>query len=150
MRICDWFDPYRDGELSVAERHEFESHLKVCEGCRAKKSLLDHVVFLAKSEKLQPIDMADRIARRAFLPESSWASDVIACLRPLPAMAALSLALLGVSSLWISLGNGNGSAYVEYEQLIEDASVENLSPRLFLTAAESSVVNWLEPEGDTQ
>jgi anti-sigma factor RsiW len=150
MKSCDLFDKYRDKELSAAERGAFESHLSACEDCRMKTSLLDHVVFLVRSEETQPIDIADRIAHRAFLRRNSWASDVVSCLRPLTAMAALTLVLVLISSLWMISGNGNVSAYSEYEQLIEEADTENLGARLSQAGTESTIVNWLEQEGSSQ
>lgn len=150
MRICDLFDKYRDEELSVAERSEFESHLCTCAECRMRKSLLDHVVFLIRSEEVRPVDLADRIARRAFMRENSWASGVISWLRPLPAMAALTLVLILFSSLWMISGSGKMNTYSEYEQLIEEASAENLSTNLSTTGSENVMADWLEQEGTSQ
>jgi anti-sigma factor RsiW len=150
MKSCDLFDKYRDKELSAAERGAFESHLSACEDCRMKTSLLDHVVFLVRSEEAQPIDIADRIAHRAFLRRNSWASDVISWLRPLPAMAALTLLLVLISSLWMISGNGNVSAYSEYEQLIEETDAENIGIRSLTADSESAIVDWLEQEGSSQ
>jgi anti-sigma factor RsiW len=150
MRICALFDKYRDKELNAAERSEFESHLGSCEDCRTRKSLLDHVVFLVRSEEVQPVDMADRIARRAFLRQNSWAAEVISWLRPLPAMAALTLALVLFSSLWIISSNGTVSAYSEYEKLIEEADADYISARLSQDSSGNTIINWLEQEGNSQ
>ncbi len=150
MKICDLFDKYRDEELSVTERSEFESHLSACTECRMRKSLLDHVVFLIRSEEVRPVDLADQIARRAFTRGNSWASGVISWLRPLPAMAARTLVLILFSSLWMISGNGKVSTYSEYEQFIEEASAENLSTGLSTAGSENAITDWLEQEGTSQ
>jgi anti-sigma factor RsiW len=150
MSICDLFDQYRDEELNAAERTAFESHLGSCEDCRMKKSLLDHVVLIVRKEAAQPIDMASRIAHRAFLRKNSWASAVVSWLHPLPAMAALVLALVLFSSLWIISGNGKVSAYSEYEQLIEEVKAQNLRNQLSQADPDTVIVDWLEQEGNPQ
>lgn len=150
MRICDLFDKYRDEELGTAERSEFESHMDSCENCRMKKALLDHVVFLVRNEEVSSVDMADMIARRAFSQAGTWASDVISWLRPLPAVAALTLTLVLLSSLWMLSGNGKVSLYSQYEQLLEEANGENLGARLSQTGNDDIMVDWLEQEGDSQ
>lgn len=144
MHICDLFDKYRDKELGAAEQREFESHMDSCEDCRMKRALLDHVVFLVRNEEVRPVDMADVIARRAFSRRATWASDVISWLRPVPAMAVLTLTLVLFSSLLMLSGNGKASLYSQYEQLLEEASGDNL------VAGDNIIVDWMEQEGDSQ
>jgi hypothetical protein len=149
--ICNWFDKYRDEELNAAERKVFESHLSSCADCRMKKSLLDHVVLIVRREATQPIDIAARVARRAFMKKDSWSSAVISWLHPLPAMVALIVALVLFSSLWIISGNGGKvSAYSEYEQLIKELNAGNSGNQLSQTQPENPIVDWLEREGKSQ
>jgi anti-sigma factor RsiW len=150
MRICDLFDKYRDNELGAAQRREFELHLTACEDCRARKSLLDSVVYLIRSEELRPLDMADRIARQAFQRSNSWASAVISWLHPVPALAALALAFLLFSSLWMISGNGKVNAYSEYETLMEEADSGDLNAFVSKVHSDSELVLWLEQGGNSQ
>lgn len=150
MRICEWFDQYRDGELGPAERGRFESHLDTCEDCRMKTSLLNHVVLLIRGEEMRPVDVADRVARRAFLKGSNWASDVISLIRPLPALAALVLAAIFISSLWMISGNGEANVYAEYEQLIEETNAESFSARVSQIQSDMEILDWLEQGENAQ
>jgi len=150
MHTCELFDKYRDGELSVAGRSEFENHLASCEDCRSRKLLLDNVVHLLRSEPVRPLNLADQIARKAFQPKSSWASDVISCLHPIPAVATLTLVIALFSSLWIfSGGSGTSSLYSQYETLLEEADAGHLTA-LSQASTDSEVVLWLEQEGNSQ
>jgi len=154
MHTCDLFDRYRDGELGVDEKNRFESHLSACEECRAKKQMLDRVVYLIKSEEVRPLNLADQIARRAFQPKSSWASAVISWLRPMPAVTALLLAGVLLSSIWLLTGSRSVSAYSEYETLMEEADagqIHTLSQSAQSQAhSNSDLMLWLEQEGDAQ
>ena len=142
MRVCKLLDKYRDGELTSSERSDFESHLAVCENCRVTMSLLNNVVHLIKAEEMQPVDMADRIAREAFQRAHSWDFEIISWLRPAPALAALTMMLALFSSLWLFTGSRQGVAYSEYEKLVEEANAMNLGTSEFAT--------WLEQEGNSQ
>jgi anti-sigma factor RsiW len=150
MRICGLFDKYRDNELDVAQRSEFELHLSACEDCRARKSLLDNVAYLIRSEEIRPLDIADRVARRAFQRNNSWASAVISWLHPVPALAALAFAFILFSSLWIISGNGKVSAYSEYETLMEEVDAGDLNAFVSKVHSDSELVLWLEQGGNLQ
>ena len=148
MRTCKLFDRYRDGELNSAERSAYESHLASCEDCRARMSLLNNLVQIIRAEDVQPLDTADRIARRAFERGHSWDVEVISWLRPGPALAALTLMLALFSSLWIFMGNRQVIAYSEYEKLMEEATAMN-SGTLTPARNASELFLWLEQEGKT-
>jgi anti-sigma factor RsiW len=150
MRICGLFDKYRDNELDAAQRGEFELHLTACEDCRARESLLDNVVYLIRSEEMRPLDMADRIARQAFQRSNSWASAVISWLHPVPALAALALAFILFSSLWMISGNGKVNAYSEYETLMEEVDAGDLNAFVSKVHSDSELVLWLEQGGNSQ
>jgi hypothetical protein len=154
MQTCDLFDRYRDNELGVEEMNGFESHLAACEQCKAKKQLLDRVVFLIKSEEVRPLNLADQIAQRAFQPKNSWASDVISWLRPIPAVTVLLLAGVLISSFWLMTGSRSVSAYSEYEKLMEEADagqIHALSQSAQSKAgSDSDLMLWLEQEGNAQ
>ncbi len=148
MRTCDLFDKYRDGELESAKRSEFESHLSACEDCRTKMSLLNNLVQALKLEEIQPQDIADRIARQAFLKNKSWDVIVSSWLRPGPVLAALSLALVLFSFLWLLPGNGPVSAYSEYQRLMDEA--DSINQKATQIGTESALGIWLQQEGNSQ
>lgn len=150
MRTCKVFDKYRDGELNASERKEFESHLAVCEDCRTKMSLLNNLVHVMRQEELQPLDLADRIARRAFRHDSSWDALVVSWLHPGPALAALALVLVLSSFLWFMPGNRQRSIYSEYEKLMDEADAINLGVKASQVHNDSELVVWLEQEGISQ
>jgi|WetSurMetagenome_2_1015567.scaffolds.fasta_scaffold199863_2 anti-sigma factor RsiW len=154
MLICDLFDRYRDNELGINEREGFESHLAACEECRAKTLLLDKVVLLLKNEEVRPLNLADQIARKAFESKSSWASAVVSWLRPMPAVAALLLVGVLLSSIWLMTGSRPASAYAEFEKLMEEADVgqiHTLSQSAQSQAhSDNDLMLWLEQEGDSQ
>ena len=152
VRMCDLFDKYRDGELDAVRRGSFEMHLASCDECRAKKSLLDQVVYFIKSEEVRPLDLADRIARKAFETSGSWSSAVISWLRPAPALAVLALMIALCSSLWmISSGNGMGNnTYSTFETLIKEADAGDLNAFVSRVHSDNELVLWLEQEGNSQ
>jgi anti-sigma factor RsiW len=150
MRACKLLDKYRDGELSSAERNDFESHLAACEGCRMTMSLLNNVVHLIKAEEVRPLDMADRIARQAFQRAHSWDFEIISWLRPGPALAALTLMAVLFSSVWMITGNRQVSVYSEYEKLIDEADAVNLGTSLSQVQNNSEFSSWLEQGGNSE
>ena len=154
MLTCDLFDKYRDDELGVDERNSFEKHLPTCAECRAKKLLLDKVVFLIKNEEVRPLNLAAQIACKAFQPKNSWASAVVSCLRPMPAVTALLLVGVLISSIWLMTGSRPASAYAEFEKLMEEADVgqiHTLSQSAQSQAhSNNDLMLWLDQEGDSQ
>ncbi len=147
-RACSLIDRYRDKELSAAERSEFESHLATCEHCRTTMSLLNNVASLMKAEEVQPLDLADRIARQAFRKELSWDSEIISWLRPGPALAALTLMLVLFSFLFMMPGNMRVSTYSEYDKLMDEAAeTSDLGISSPQAQNSSELVFWLEQEG---
>lgn len=150
MGTCDLFDKYRDGELGSVEQSKFQSHLSICENCRTKISLLNNLVqVLRQEEGVQP-DLADQIARKAFLEDKSWDTLLVSWLRPGPVLAALSLMLVLFSFLWLLPGNGPVSAYSEYQKLIEEADSIDQSTSLARVGSESALGLWLQQEGSSQ
>jgi hypothetical protein len=150
MHTCNLFDKYRDGELHAAGQKEFQSHLLVCQDCRTKMALLNNLVQVLKQEEVRPLDMADRIARQAFLKNKSWDALVVSWLRPGPVLAALSLMLVLFSFLWLLPGNGQVSAYSEYEKLMDEADSINQKTSLSQVSSESALGIWLQQEGTSQ
>jgi hypothetical protein len=153
MQICDLFDTYRDGELGSVERSEFQSHLAVCEECRGKMSLLNNLVHILKQEESQPMDLANQIARRAFLEQESWSTLVVSWLRPGPAwVAALGMMIVLFSFLWLKPVGQKLDFYSEYEKLMSETESVNLSSSTSLSPArtDSELVLWLEQGGESQ
>jgi hypothetical protein len=148
MHTCDLFDKYRDGELGAAGQKEFQSHLLSCEDCRMKTALLNNLVRVLKQEEVRPMDLADQIARKAFQKDTSWDALVVSWLRPGPVLAALSLMLILFSFLWLLPGNGQVSAYSEYQKLMDEAESINLKTSLSQVNSESALGLWLQQEGN--
>jgi anti-sigma factor RsiW len=150
MRTCDLLDKYRDGELEAAGQKEFQSHLLICEDCRTKMALLNNLVQILKQEEVRPLDLANQIARQAFLKDKSWDALVISWLRPGPVLAALSLMLVLFSFLWLLPGNSQVSAYSEYEKLMDEADSINQKTSLPQVSSESALGLWLQQEGNSE
>jgi len=152
MRTCDLFDKYRDRELGSVDRGEFESHLAACDDCRMKMSLLNNLVHVLKQEELRPMDLANQIARQAFLKRESWSSLVVSWLRPGPAWAAVSLILALFAFLFLMPGTKQLDIYSEYEKLMDEAEAVTLSTNTSLSQAKSDMdlILWLEQEEESQ
>jgi hypothetical protein len=150
MRTCDLFDKYRDGELESAGKMEFQSHLLNCEDCRTISAFLNNLVQVLKQEEIRPMDLADRIARQAFLKNRSWDALVISWLRPGPVLAALSLALILFSFLWLLPGNRQVSAYSEYEKLMDEADSIHQKASLTQAGSDSALGQWLQQGGSSE
>jgi hypothetical protein len=150
MRTCDLFDKYRDGEMKASEQKEFQAHFLFCEDCREKTALLNNLVQVLKQEEIQPLDMADQIARQAFQKDKSWDALVVSWLRPGPVLAALSLVMVLLSFLWLLPGKGQVSAYSEYEKLMDEADSINQKADLPQVSSESALGIWLQQEGSSR
>jgi len=153
MRLCELFDKYRDGELGSVEQREFESHLAACDGCRTKIALLNNLVSILKLDESRPLDLADRIAQKAFQKDDSVASLVVSWLHPGPAWAAaLGMMLILFSFLWFRSGKPQFDMYSEYEKLMNNESAITLETNSSLTQvrADSEVLLWLAQGGVSQ
>jgi hypothetical protein len=150
MRTCELFDKYRDGELGAAGQKEFQSHFPVCENCRTKMALLNGLAYVLKREEMKPLDIADQIARKAFQKGLSWDALVVSWMRPGPVLVALSLMLVLFSFLWLLPGNGQVSAYTEYEKLMDEAESINSKASLSQVSSENALGIWLQQEGNSQ
>ncbi len=146
MRTCKVFDRYRDGELDAAERKEFERHLASCRECREKAALLNNMVGALRREEVRPLDLAERIARRAFSTNASWDALVASYLRPGPAFAFLTLLLVLFSFLWVLPQNRSIDAYTEYQQLMDEAEAISLDASITEINNDSELILWLERE----
>ncbi|MBN1569046.1 MAG: zf-HC2 domain-containing protein [Acidobacteria bacterium] len=153
MRTCDLFDKYRDGELKSAEQAEFKSHLTVCEACRTRMALLNNLVSILKQEESRPLDLANRIAQKAFAKDESLSSLVVSWLHPGTAWAAaLSMMLLLLSFLWATSGKQQFDTYSEYLKLMDDEAAINLSISASMSQVrtDSEVMLWLAQGGESQ
>jgi anti-sigma factor RsiW len=126
MRVCGWFDQYRDELLSPARRVRFEEHLPGCPDCRSRMMLLNNLVHALKINPPGiPDGFAERTARRAFRPEtqtrSSWDSLVVSWVGPVPALITLFAALLVFSSFWLIPHSTPTESVGEYETLLNES-----------------------------
>jgi anti-sigma factor RsiW len=147
MRVCEWFDRYRDGELSAAQREQFEAHLAGCSDCRTRRVLIENVVHALRFGHADaPLGFSERTARRAFHQPKSWDAMVVSWLRPAPALIALILMLFIFSFLWLVPSPGQTETYGEYEALVNESY--SLSPGGGAPIHnDDDLVGWLEQEG---
>jgi hypothetical protein len=96
---------------------------------------------------LPPLDLADRIAQRAFRQGYSWDALIISWLRPGPALATLAVMLVLFSFLWLMPGSRQ-IVYSEYEKLMEEVDAINLEASALQIHNDSELVMWLEQEGN--
>ncbi len=150
MSNCNLFDKYRDGEMSCAERDSFESHLSGCADCRQKMALLNNIVQLARQQQPHPIDLAERIAGRAFQQGRSWDALVLSWLRPGQALAALVLAMVFFSFIWLTPIFRQVSVLSEYEELMNQADAILAGKSVLQANGTSEPVFWWQQEGDPQ
>ena len=151
MQACKLFDKYRDGEVSAAERSQYERHLATCADCLTKTSLMNNLTYVLKQDQVQmPADLSVRIARKAFQQSKSWDSLVIGWLRPASALGVLALVLLLSSFVWFIPNYGQSNAYSEYETLMEEADAVNLDSSISQIHSDSELMLWLEQEGHSQ
>jgi hypothetical protein len=147
MRACEFFDKYRDGELSLTERSQFEAHLAVCSDCQTKKLLIDNIVCVLKQDETQvPSGLAERITERVFTSERSWNALIISWLRPGPALASLALIFALFSLLVIPNYRQVNISFSDYESLMDQADAYDLSSNILQTHNDSELMNWLEQE----
>jgi len=86
------------------------------------------------------------VAREAFRRAHSWDYEVISWLRPAPAVAALTLVLVLLSSFWMISNNQQVSAYSEYQTLMDEADSINLDNHE-QAGTDNELVIWLEQGG---
>ncbi len=148
MRLCDWFDRFRDRELNPAERELFLEHLKACPGCRERSVLLDNVVYALNSvQSDMPLGFPERTARRAFTYHSAWDTQVVSLLRPAVAMVALAAVVFLVSSLWLIFGVNRIETPGEFEALVNETYSVIPGSGVSQVHTDDDLVGLLEQEG---
>jgi anti-sigma factor RsiW len=148
MRVCEWFDQYRDEDLNAAQREQFEAHLTGCPVCRARMALLDNVVCaLRQSSADAPLGFSERIARRAFNQRKSWDLMVVSWLRPAPALIALIVTLFIFSSLWLIPGFRQTETVGEYEAVVNESYGVSPISSSGQIHSDDDLLNLLEQEG---
>jgi anti-sigma factor RsiW len=151
MRTCDWFDKYRDDELSAEERDRFEKHMITCKDCSENLAFLNNFVHALTTQELQiPAALPERIARRAFQKSGSWDFLVTSWIRPAPAWYAFALILLAFSILWAFPGIGGYTAYSDYEKLMLETNQEITSESSAQTLDDDDMADWLRQGGSAQ
>jgi anti-sigma factor RsiW len=114
---CDRLDAFLDGELSVAERHDFAAHLAACHACREAVDQQKWIDGLLSSAEAAEIEMAPPVV----LPRRSRRRWMVAA-----AIAALA------AWPWIPLprreGIGEGRPTPPSVTAPAVATVENPSP----------------------
>jgi anti-sigma factor RsiW len=136
--------------LDGTQREEFKRHLTACDDCRARMALLDNLVFALRQETMQTVDLADRIARRAFTQAATSLDGLLASwFRPRFAVAALGMTFALCTLLWVAHGGHSGVAEYEYEKLLNQAEAANLAGTL-LTSSDSEYALTLVRGGGLQ
>ncbi len=147
MQPCSLFDKYRDEELEPDELEHFTQHLTSCPNCRGKLSLLDNLVYVLRQDETPVfVDLAERIAEKAFQQARSWDAMVVSWLKPGPVWAALALVIVAVSFLWLGSSYNPTNASYEYETLMEEAEAMNLDVNVLEIQDNSELVIWLAQE----
>ena len=150
MRVCEWFDQYRDAELSADHRVQFEAHLAGCSDCRTQAALLDNLVSALKLGSTEvPFGFAERTARRAFRQRKPWDALVVSWLRPAPAVIALAAMFFLFSSLWLIRGSAQveTASYGEYEALVNESYGLSAAGSTNQVRGDDDLIGWLEQEG---
>jgi predicted anti-sigma-YlaC factor YlaD len=152
MRVCEWFDRFRDGELDAVQQAQFQSHLSECSDCRGKVALLNNMVHALRLGSAEaPLGFPERVARRAFTRRKSWDVLVVYWLRPAPVLAALIVALFIFSSLLLIPGLRSPEptpyTYGEYETLVNESYGLNAAAGNSQVRSDDDLFSWLEQEG---
>ncbi len=150
MRVCEWFDRYRDDELSADQREQFRAHLAGCPECSGRMMLLDNLVCVLRlSPPEAPPGLAERIARSALTPRKSWDALVVSWLRPVPALITLAVTVLLFSALWLMPGfrRVDTTTVGEYEALVNESYGLGGSGGVGQVHSDDDLANWLEQEG---
>jgi len=151
MRICDWFDKYRDDELNADERGQFEKHMLTCKDCSENMAILSNFVHALTSQELQiPAALPERIARRAFQKSGSWDFLITSWIRPAPAWYALALLLIAFSIFWAFPSISRTNSYSDYETLIMETNLTDTSESAVQSLSDDYMPNWLRGGGSTQ
>jgi hypothetical protein len=149
MRNCDWFDKYRDGELSDSECAQFEEHMRGCDDCAGNAALLNNFVQSLTREDLKlPVGLPERIARRAFQKSSSWDFLVTAWVRPAPAWYAIAALLLAFSIMWALPSLRQNGTYSDYETLITGNNSMSGSMGALQLLSDDEMADWLKGGGN--
>jgi anti-sigma factor RsiW len=149
MRICDWFDKYRDGELNAPERDQFEKHMIACNDCAGNMALLNNFVqALSKQELKLPAGMPEKIARRAFQKSGSWDFLVVSWIKPAPAWYAFALLLIVFSVLWALPGIRKTSTTTDYEILWMESEPTSAFMSASQSLSDDEVASWLKEGGN--
>ncbi len=147
MRVCEWFDRYRDGDLDLSLREKFETHLAGCSDCRARSALLDNMVRALQIDAGEaPSGLPERIARRAFEQRSSWDELIISWMRPVPALIALVVTMFIFSSIWLVPSAVQKETYGEYEALLNESDALH-SGSTGATHSDDELIRALVEEG---
>jgi anti-sigma factor RsiW len=151
MRICDWFDKYRDDELDAKERDQFEKHMITCKDCAENMAILNNFVHTLTSQELRmPAAMPERIARRAFQKSGSWDFLITSWIRPAPAWYALALLLIAFSFFWAFPGITRTNGSSDYETLMMETNPVNTSEITAQSLSDDYMPNWLRSGGNTR
>jgi hypothetical protein len=112
-------------------------------------SLLNNLVRILRQEEVRPVDLANQIARQAFMGRESWAALVVSWMRPGPAWAALSLIIVLFSFLFLMPGNQEIDIYSEYEKLMDEIESVGLDTNaaIFQSTGDMDPMLWTEQEG---
>ena len=151
MRLCDWFDRYRDGELGATQREQFRAHLAACLRCRERMALIESVVLALKPVPVDvPLGFPERTARRAMQYHSHWDTLVVSMLRPAPAVIALIIVILIFSTLWWTSGANRAEVPGEYEALVNETYSLIPGSSVGQVHMDDDLFGLLEQEGGVQ
>jgi Putative zinc-finger len=146
--LCDWFNRHRDGMLDPEHQRQFESHMAVCEECRARSFLLNNVVSAFRNQDLpDPADRPERVANRAYDQGRSWDVLFLSWLRPAPAFSGLAVLMILLSFLWLAPPALQPISGSEYGALLTGGDQASQGENTLTTLTDVELEAWLEQGG---
>jgi hypothetical protein len=121
-RLCDRFDPYRDGMLAPQAQRQFEMHMEACVKCRTRLLFLNNLVRVVQNRPLPGMTRSpEQLAAGAYQELWSWDFLCVSWLRPGVAWSGLALLAILLLFLWTSTSTLPVSADSEYEALMQES-----------------------------
>ncbi len=150
-KLCNSFNRYQDGELSQEEQEQFAQHMAICSQCRIKHYFLNNLARTFKSQKLPESGKTpEQISRITYQRLNSWDVFSLYLPKPVTVWAAFAFLLILFSFVWIAPSVQKSGINAEYEMLITDSDLSNLSQNILITPTDDEILRWLEQGGEIQ
>jgi hypothetical protein len=141
-KLCNLFNPYRDGMLPAEQKKLFESHRETCSECQARLILLNNIVQIVRDQPIpKPAISPAAIADRAYEKKGAWDFLLLSWLRPLTAWSGFAVLLIILAFLWRAPLSGQVN---DYESLLVESSMEGST---MANLSDAELETWLEQGG---